>query len=95
MASVATLAPAIYSQPPSPVIGRRYRDSDRVARAASEILMRCLSDAIEETDLDERFLGVRAHEEKTGGSVHAPVALTAVAVHPPVTVTKSHALMMP
>ena len=36
-----------------------------------------------------------AHQQQTGCPVHTPVTLPAVAVHPPVTVTKSHALMMP
>ena len=57
--NVNTLAPAIYSQSPSPVIGRRYRDKDPVARAAGEILLRCVIDGIEETDLHERLKQVR------------------------------------
>lgn len=49
--NIQTLLPAIYAKPPDPVVQRRFRDSDPVARAACEILQRNLEDAIEETEL--------------------------------------------
>lgn len=49
--NIQIMLPAIYSQPPIPVVKRRFRDSDPVARLASEILERALSTELE---TDER-----------------------------------------
>lgn len=49
--NVQTLAPACYARPPQPVVGRRFRDADPVARAASTVLQRNLLEGIEQTDL--------------------------------------------
>jgi len=41
-ANVATLKPALYAQPPKPVVSRRFKDKTPAARMASTILERCL-----------------------------------------------------
>lgn len=51
--NVQTLMPACYARPPQPVVGRRYRDSDPVARAAALILQRNLQEGIEAAGLHE------------------------------------------
>ena len=50
-----TLVPALYSRSPIPVVTRRFRDRDPVARAASTILQRALSYTIEASDMDDRI----------------------------------------
>ncbi len=52
--NVQTLTPALYSRPPVPVVMRRYRDRDPVARVAATILQRALSFTIEAAQMDER-----------------------------------------
>lgn len=47
-----TILPAAYSRPPEPVVSRRFKDSDPVGRAASEIIERSLSFSIDDQDLD-------------------------------------------
>ena len=51
-ANTQTIWPAVYARPPEPVVGRRFKDSDPVARAASEVLERALSYSIDKQDLD-------------------------------------------
>lgn len=51
--NIQTLKPAVYSRPPMPVVQRRFRDQDPVARAASMILQRSLSYVIEDGDVHE------------------------------------------
>jgi hypothetical protein len=51
--NIETLEPALYSATPVPVVVRRFRDTDPVGRAASEVLQRCLAYSIEEYDFDE------------------------------------------
>ena len=53
--NIETLKPAVYARPPVPVVTRRFRDSDPVARAAALILQRNLQHAIEEGDLHHRI----------------------------------------
>jgi hypothetical protein len=52
--NIETLKPAVYARPPVPVVTRRFRDSDPVARAAAMIMQRCLQHSIEEGDLHHR-----------------------------------------
>lgn len=53
--NVQTLAPAIYAKAPTPVVTRRFRDEDAVAKIASEVLERALSYSIEAYDFDGRL----------------------------------------
>ena len=50
--NVETLLPAVYSREPTPVVKRRFRDSDAVARLASEMLERAI---MNEMESDERM----------------------------------------
>jgi hypothetical protein len=47
-----TVQPAVYSRPPQPVVTRRFNDPDPVARAASEVLERCLTTSVDMDQLD-------------------------------------------
>lgn len=47
-----TVAPSIYSRPPTPVVERRYLDRDVIGRAAATILQRVLSYQIESPESD-------------------------------------------
>ncbi len=40
--NIKTLFPALYTDPPDPVVGRRYKDDDPQANLAVEIIERCL-----------------------------------------------------
>ena len=53
--NIQTLQPALYSRPPVPVVTRRFRDRDPVARAAATILQRALVYTIDDAALDERI----------------------------------------
>lgn len=45
--NIQVLKPALYSQDPIPRVERRFKDNNPIAKAASDILERCLSYAIE------------------------------------------------
>lgn len=47
-----TVAPSIYSKPPTPVVERRYLDRDVIGRAAANILQRVLAYQIENPESD-------------------------------------------
>lgn len=47
-----TIRPALYARPPQPVVSRRFKDADPVAKAASEVLERCLLFSIDKNNLD-------------------------------------------
>lgn len=47
-----TLLRAVYARPPQPVVSRRFKDSDPVGRAASEVLERALTYSVDKQDLD-------------------------------------------
>lgn len=51
--NIQTLKPAVYSRPPVPVVTRRFRDRDPVARAASMILQRTLAFQIDDGDMHQ------------------------------------------
>lgn len=53
--NIQTLVPALYSRAPIPVVTRRFRDRDPVARVASTVLQRALSYTIEASDMDDRI----------------------------------------
>jgi len=57
--NVQTLQPAIYQRLPHPVVGRKFRDDDQVARVAGEILERCISSNNDKIDLDSVVRQVR------------------------------------
>ena len=57
--NVQTLGPAIYAQPPSPVVERRFDDQDDVGRVASEILQRGLTTQLAEDDFHDAVLKAR------------------------------------
>lgn len=50
-----TMAPAIYSQMPEPVVGRRYRDQDPLGRVASELYERVLGYLMDPPENTETF----------------------------------------
>lgn len=50
-----TLGPAIYARTPQPVVTRRYKDSDPVGRAASEVLERGLSYSMDQYEFDDHI----------------------------------------
>lgn len=54
-----TLQPAVYMRNPQPVVSRRFRDADPVARVASEVLERCLAYSMDAYDFQSRMLQVR------------------------------------
>lgn len=47
-----TIRPALYARPPQPVVSRRFKDADPVAKAASEVLERSLTFSIDKNNLD-------------------------------------------
>src|SRR5688500_9380746 len=47
-----TIAPSIYSKPPTPVVERRYLDRDVIGRAAATILQRVLAFQVESPESD-------------------------------------------
>lgn len=51
--NIQTVAPSVYSKPPSPIAERRYLDRDVIGRAAATILQRVLSNQIEVSDFHE------------------------------------------
>lgn len=57
--NVQTLQPALYAKTPKPQVDRRHLDQDPVGKAASLILERALSHAIEEYEFDELMRAVR------------------------------------
>ncbi|MBX5227629.1 hypothetical protein HJC06_14570 [Rhizobium sp. NLR9b] len=58
-ANTAVLQPAVYARVPQPVVERRFKDADPVARIASEIVERNLAYAGDEADLDSIMRAVR------------------------------------
>lgn len=54
-----TLKPAVYSQPPTAVVSRRFKDADPVARTASEILERAINYTIDCSEVDARLEQMR------------------------------------
>lgn len=58
-ANTAVLQPAVYARVPQPVVERRFKDADPVARIASEIVERNLAYTGEEADLDSIMRAVR------------------------------------
>ena len=54
-----TLKSSILSATPEPVVRRRFLDKDPVGRAASEVLERCLSFLVEDTEFDDSMGSVR------------------------------------
>jgi hypothetical protein len=83
-ANTEILKPAVYGQPPTPVVVRRFKQKDPMARFASEVLERALIGEAERAKLDwalrrvrdDMLLGgrgqlwVRADETETGISTH-------------------------
>lgn len=57
--NIQTLQPALYAKTPKPQVDRRHLDQDPVGKAASLILERALSHAIEEYEFDELMRAVR------------------------------------
>lgn len=58
-ANTAVLQPAVYARVPQPVVERRFKDADPIARIASEIVERNLAFTGEEADLDSIMRAVR------------------------------------
>ncbi|MEF0939623.1 hypothetical protein [Rhizobium sp. BR 362] len=51
-ANISVLQPAVYARVPQPAVERRFKDSDPVARSASEMVERNLSYLMEAADID-------------------------------------------
>ncbi|RDJ12425.1 hypothetical protein [Rhizobium grahamii] len=51
-ANISVLQPAIYARSPQPAVERRFKDSDPVARSASEIIERVLSFTTDKGNID-------------------------------------------
>ncbi|TBE72426.1 hypothetical protein ELH03_17490 [Rhizobium beringeri] len=58
-ANVSVLQPAVYARLPQPVVERRFKDSQPVARMASELVERNLAFAADDADLDSLMRAVR------------------------------------
>jgi len=57
--NIETLSPAVYARTPTAVVGRRFKDSDPVARLASEVLERALNFQLDALDFADVMLGAR------------------------------------
>ena len=49
------MMPALYARPPAPIVMRRFRDKDQVARLASNVLKRCIDFVVEDAEIDDRI----------------------------------------
>lgn len=58
-ATIEVIKPSIYSRPPVPVVGVKFKDRDPVKRTASELLERCSISGFDQTDIDQVMLDVR------------------------------------
>lgn len=58
-ANVETLKPAVYAKLPTVICSRRYKDRDKVARTASELIERATNTSFELYGVDETFRFVR------------------------------------
>lgn len=58
-ANVQTLAPAVYTKPPTVVCSRRYKDKDKVARIAAELVERSTNTTFDLYGVDETFKAIR------------------------------------
>lgn len=58
-ANLEVLKPAIYSRPPVPVVGARFKDRKEVLRHSSEIIERALSTSFEAEDINATMLALR------------------------------------
>jgi hypothetical protein len=55
-ANVQTLQPILYNSTPEPVVERRFKDSDPIAKAAGEVLRRAIKYTVSCQDFDEVML---------------------------------------
>lgn len=67
--NVETLKPALYARTPKPQVERKFKDSDPVGRAGSDILERSLSYSIREYDFDSIMRYVRDDYLRVGRGV--------------------------
>lgn len=58
-ANIEVLKEATYARPPAPVVVPRFKDSNVLARAATEMLERCLVTTFEQSDIDQCMREVR------------------------------------
>lgn len=58
-ANVQTLQPSVYARMPHPVVSRKFRDDDSVARVASEMLERCIISNLDTVDFDDTMRLIR------------------------------------
>lgn len=58
-ANTSTLQPVVYARVPQPVVIRRFKDKDRVARNAGDMVERALVTMMEQTDFDGMMRNVR------------------------------------
>lgn len=57
--NISVLQPAVYARTPEPNISRRFKDDDPIARAASEIMERCVRNSFDTNDFDAVMKSVR------------------------------------
>ena len=57
--NISTLQPVVYARVPQPVVIRRFKDKDRVARNAGEMVERALVYTIEKTEFDGMMRNIR------------------------------------
>ncbi|MGO7589957.1 hypothetical protein [Rhizobium leguminosarum] len=58
-ANISVLQPAVYARVPQPVVERRFKDAEPVARMASELVERNLAYTADDADLDSVMRSVR------------------------------------
>ena len=58
-ANTSTLQPVVYARPPQPVVVRRFRDKDRVAKEAGEVVERALIYTLDKTNFDSMMRNAR------------------------------------
>jgi hypothetical protein len=65
-ANIQTIQPAVYQKLPSPSVARRWKDDDRVARVAGEMVERAVSFSFDRENMDATMRQVRDDYLHTG-----------------------------
>lgn len=68
-ANVETLLPALYNSTPIPDVRRRFNDDDKVGKAVSDLLERCISHSVDSYDFDQVMRFGASDMELTGRAV--------------------------
>jgi hypothetical protein len=64
--NIQTICPALYNQSPKPDVRRRYRDSDPVGKEIAEVMERCLSFTMDDSDFD-RYMRLAIKDQQICG----------------------------